>query len=145
MHNHTSVNLTNAAEEEMKLQGFELTPFPGHQKQLADILAGTVKDHRKRTDLRGLAWSSIDNDTSRDLDQIEWAERLEDGGIRVRVGVADVTATIGKDTPIDKFAARQCATIYTAARNFPMLPIELATGFTSLTPGGARHADGGGM
>jgi len=140
MHNHTPFNLANAAAEEMKLQGFELKPFPGQQQQLADILAGDVHDNRKRTDLRELAWSSIDNDTSRDLDQIEWAERLEDGGILVRVGVADVTATIAKDTPLDKFAARQCATIYTAARNFSMLPTELSTGLTSLNPGEERRA-----
>jgi exoribonuclease-2 len=140
MQPHTPFNLADAAAAEMKLQGFELTPIHGQQQQLADILAGNVRDTVKREDLRELAWSSIDNDTSRDLDQIEWAERLEDGGIRVRVGVADVAATVKKDTPLDKFAARQCATIYTAARNFSMLPTELSTGLTSLNPGEDRAA-----
>ena len=82
-------------------------------------------------DLRGLVWSSIDNDTSRDLDQIEVAERV-DGGIRVRVGVADVSASVRKDTPIDRHAAEQTQTVYTAVRNFPMLPLELSTDLTSL-------------
>ena len=49
-------------------------------------------------DLRGLLWSSIDNDTSRDLDQIEWAEQLADGRIRVLVGVADVDARVAEGT-----------------------------------------------
>lgn len=124
----------------MKLQGFELTPIAGQQQQLADIIAGAVRDTTKRDDLRDLAWSSIDNDTSRDLDQIEWAERLPDGGIRVRVGVADVAATVKKGTPLDQFAARQCATIYTAGRNFSMLPTELSTDLTSLNPGEDRAA-----
>ena len=82
-------------------------------------------------DLRGLMWSSIDNDTSRDLDQVEVAERVE-GAIRVRVGIADVAASVLKDTPLDKFAREQTQTVYTAVRNFSMLPTELSTDLTSL-------------
>ena len=90
-------------------------------------------------DLRGLLWSSIDNDTSRDLDQIEVAERV-DGGIRVRVGVADVSASVLKDTPIDEHAADQTQTVYTAVRNFSMLPTELSTDMTSLNEDEDRAA-----
>ena len=79
----------------------------------------------------GCFWSSIDNDTSRDLDQIEVAERV-DGGIRVRVGIADVADLVLKDTAIDQHAASQTETIYTAVRNFSMLPTELSTDLTSL-------------
>ncbi len=82
-------------------------------------------------DMRALLWSSIDNDTSRDLDQIEVAERV-DGGIRVRVGIADVSAAVLKGTPIDQHAADQTQTVYTAVRNFSMLPTELSTDMTSL-------------
>ena len=53
-------------------------------------------------DLRRLLWSSIDNDTSKDLDQIEWAEQLPDGRIRVLVGVADVDERVAKGTALDK-------------------------------------------
>ncbi|MEO6981972.1 MAG: RNB domain-containing ribonuclease [Edaphobacter sp.] len=91
-------------------------------------------------DLRGLAWSSIDNDTSRDLDQIEVAERV-DGGVRVRVGVADVSSSVLKDTPLDQHAAEQTVTVYTAVRNFSMLPMELSTDLTSLNEGEDRPAD----
>jgi exoribonuclease-2 len=96
-------------------------------------------------DLRGLLWSSIDNDTSRDLDQVEWAERASPsdakaGGIRVRVGVADVAARVGKGSPIDRHAAEQTKTVYTATRNFPMLPNDLSTGLTSLNENEDRAA-----
>jgi len=89
--------------------------------------------------VRGRVWASIDNDTSRDLDQIEEAERV-DGGIRVRVGIADVSAAVLKDTPIDQHAASQTETIYTAVRNFSMLPTELSTDMTSLNENEDRAA-----
>ena len=83
-------------------------------------------------DLRDLLWSSIDNDTSRDLDQIEVAEALPDGTVKVMIGIADVDAYVSKETPIDQHAARETTTVYTGIRNFPMLPEELSTGATSL-------------
>ena len=91
-------------------------------------------------DMRALFWSSIDNDTSRDLDQIEVAERVN-GGIRVRVGIADVSSSVFKGTPIDKHAADQTQTVYTAVKNFPMLPNELSTDLTSLNENEDRAAD----
>ena len=83
-------------------------------------------------DLRSLLWSSIDNDTSRDLDQLEVAERLPDGTTKVMVAIADVDAFVPKDSPIDQFAARQTTTVYAGVRNFSMLPEQLSTGTTSL-------------
>ena len=129
-----------AATAEMAHDGFDLAPVPGSVEQLQHILHSPQPVVPGAVDLRALAWSSIDNDTSRDLDQIEWAERLEDGGIRLHIAIADVAATVGKGTPLDQFAARQTQTVYTAARNFPMLPIELSTGLTSLNPGEDRNA-----
>src|SRR5271155_1676963 len=73
-------------------------------------------------DLRDLLWSSIDNDTSRDLDQIEYAEKLPDGTTKVLVGVADVDAFVSKGSPIDAHAAKETCTIYAGVRNFPMIP-----------------------
>jgi exoribonuclease-2 len=135
-----SFDLAAAASTEMVRQGFQPDFPPGSAEQLQHIrsasppaLDGNVRDQRS------LLWSSIDNDTSRDLDQIEFAERV-DGGIRVRVGVADVSASVPKDTPIDKHAAFQTKTVYTAARNFPMLPNELSTDLTSLNEDQDRAA-----
>ncbi len=83
-------------------------------------------------DLRSQLWSSIDNDTSRDLDQIEVAERLSNGDVKVLVGIADLDAFVSKQSAIDQHAARETTTVYAGIRNFPMLPEELSTGTTSL-------------
>ncbi len=83
-------------------------------------------------DQRGLLWSSIDNDTSRDLDQIEVAEQLSDGRIRVLVGIADVDAYVSKGLALDTHAKAETTTVYAEVRTFPMLPEQLSTGLTSL-------------
>jgi len=91
-------------------------------------------------DLRGLLWSSIDNDTSKDLDQIEWAEQLADGRIRVLVGVADVDARVGLGTVLDGHAKSETTSVYTGVKVFPMLPAELSEGITSLNENQDRVA-----
>src|SRR5271154_4351399 len=128
----TPFDLAAAASAEMIREGFH-PDFPADTgAQIASIRASLgVSTDKGARDLRALLWSSIDNDTSRDLDQIEVAERVA-GGIRVRVGIADVSAAVLKGTPIDRHAAEQTQTIYTAVRNFSMLPTELSTDMTSL-------------
>jgi exoribonuclease-2 len=91
-------------------------------------------------DLRDLAWCSIDNDDSRDLDQLTWAEDRGDGDTRILIAVADVDALVRKDTPIDKHAQHNTTSVYTAARVFSMLPEKLSTDLTSLNPGEDRAA-----
>lgn len=83
-------------------------------------------------DLRELPWVSIDNDDSRDLDQLSVAESLPDGLTRVRVAVADVDALVSMDSPVDRHARHNTTSVYTAARIFPMLPERLSTDLTSL-------------
>jgi len=132
--NPTQVDLQAVAKEVMQQRGFNPDFPPAVKKQLADLRAHppqivAAKDVR---DLRNLLWSSIDNDTSRDLDQIEVAERLPDDSVKVLVGIADVDAFVPKQTAIDQHAARETTTVYAGIRNFPMLPDELSTGRTSL-------------
>lgn len=133
-----------AAQTAMQEHGFEPEFSAEARNQLAGILANPpAADSSQRsglTDLRSLLWSSIDNDTSKDLDQIECAESLPDGRIRVRVGVADVDGTVGKGTPLDAHAARETTSVYTGVRVFPMLPVELSEGLTSLNEGQDREA-----
>jgi VacB/RNase II family 3'-5' exoribonuclease len=91
-------------------------------------------------DLTKLLWSSIDNDTSKDLDQIEWAEQLPDGRIRVLVGVADVDARVSQGSVIDSHARSETTSVYTGVKVFPMLPVELSEGITSLNENQDRVA-----
>jgi len=129
-----SVDLQAMARQVMLVRGFEPNFPPATQQQLADIRAHPpqLAPSDKVRDLRGLLWSSIDNDSSKDLDQIEAAERMPNGDVKVMVGIADVGAFVAKDSPIDKHAARETTTVYTGVCNFSMLPEELSTGASSL-------------
>ncbi|MEO7030310.1 MAG: RNB domain-containing ribonuclease [Acidobacteriaceae bacterium] len=126
-------DLSGAALDEMHAAGFKPEFGAGVAEQVAAIRESFTeqKPDASVEDLRALGWSSIDNDTSRDLDQIEFADRVAEG-IRLRVAVGDVAAAVGKGSPIDKHAQAQTQTIYTAVKNFPMLPFDLSTDMTSL-------------
>jgi VacB/RNase II family 3'-5' exoribonuclease len=134
------VDLQSTAKQIMLEYGFEPDFPPEVPRQLADLKAHPpqIKPGGDIRDLRNLLWSSIDNDTSRDLDQIEVAERLPNGDIKVLVGVADVDAFVPKHSPIDEHAAIETTSIYTGVRIFPMLPEELSTGLTSLLESGDK-------
>jgi ribonuclease R len=89
-------------------------------------------------DLRSLLWSSIDDRKSRDLDQVEYAERLPNDDICLRVGIANVDALVQKGSAIDSHAAENGTSVYTGVRTFPMLPEQLSTDMTSLVGGEDR-------
>jgi VacB/RNase II family 3'-5' exoribonuclease len=128
------IDLQAVARQVMLANGFQPDFSPAVQQQLTALKSqspqavpgGDVRD------LRGLLWSSIDNDTSKDLDQIEVAEQLPNGDVKVLVGIADVDTDVPKTTAIDEHAATQATTVYTGVRNFSMLPEVLSTGITSL-------------
>jgi VacB/RNase II family 3'-5' exoribonuclease len=83
-------------------------------------------------DLTGPSWCSIDNDDSRDLDQLTMAEPLAGGGARIRVAVADVSAAVVPGSALDGHAGTNTTSVYTPPQNFPMLPDRLSTDLTSL-------------
>ncbi len=91
-------------------------------------------------DLRALPWSSIDNEESRDLDQVEVAEQLANGAIRMKIGIADVDAFVPKGSPVDRYAGTNTCTLYTGVHIFPMLPEVLSTDRTSLLDDRDRFA-----
>ena len=134
-------NLVAAAHASMIEHGFQ-PDFPaGTDTQLAAIQAHPETPPIPGIkDLTGLLWSSIDNDTSKDLDQIEWAEQLPDGRIRVLVGVADVDARVKLGTVIDTHARSETTSVYTGVKVFPMIPAELSEGITSLNENEDRVA-----
>lgn len=133
-------DLVSAARQEMIHEGFQPDFAPGTDAQVAALRSHPAPSvtHDIR-DLRSLLWSSIDNDTSRDLDQIEVAERVN-GGVRVLVGIADVDSDVPIGSPIDDHARSQTTTVYTGVKTFPMLPVELLTGLTSLNENADRLA-----
>ena len=128
------IDLQAVAKDIVRQHGFEPDFPPAVGQQLAQLRANppAIAAGGDVRDLRQLLWSSIDNDTSRDLDQIEVAEQLSNGEIKVLVGIADLDSFIAKGSAIDQHAARETTTVYAGVRNFPMLPEELSTGKTSL-------------
>jgi VacB/RNase II family 3'-5' exoribonuclease len=125
------IDMVQVARRVVQDNGFTVDQPAG---LLASIPAGDPDEGAR--DLRSLAWSSIDNQESRDLDQIEVAERLPDGSIRVLVGIADVDAVVPKGSPIDHFAWLNTVSLYTGVHTFAMLPEELSTDRTSLLADG---------
>src|SRR5262245_2843884 len=91
-------------------------------------------------DLSALLWASIDNDDSRDLDQLSVCEPMAGGAVKILVAVADVDATVRKSSAIDDHARTNTTSVYTAAQVFPMLPEKLSTDLTSLGEGERRLA-----
>lgn len=135
MNQLTTFEFNALAREALIEDGFA-TGFPPHVSEAAqsldegriisDALSSGVRD------LRALLWSSIDNATSRDLDQVEYAEKLPNGDIRLLIGIAEVDEFVPKNSTIDRFAAENTISIYTGSHVFPMLPERLSTNLTSL-------------
>jgi VacB/RNase II family 3'-5' exoribonuclease len=134
---HSGFDLNAAAYQEMITEGFQPDFAPEAIRQLNALQPAAAASYAR--DLRSLLWSSIDNDTSRDLDQAEVAERVE-GGIRLLVAIADVDADVPLGSPIDQHAASQTTSVYTGVRTFPMLPERLSTDLTSLNQDADRLA-----
>src|SRR5262249_53322700 len=103
-----------------------------------DGIDGPARDEAR--DLRELLWCSIDNDDSRDLDQLSVCEELAGGAIPILVAVADVDAPVHARTPLAREAWHNTTSVYTAAEIFPMLPERLSTDLTSLNPNVDRVA-----
>ncbi len=131
--NPSHLDLQATAREIMQRHGFEPDfPAPVQAQLLSLGKQSVISPAGDVRDMRNLLWSSIDNDTSRDLDQIEVVERASNDDVKVMIGIAEIDAFVPKQTPIDQHAARETTTVYTGIQNFPMLPEELSTGITSL-------------
>jgi ribonuclease R len=141
-----SISLERVALRAMVDNGFHPEPPGAVGREVAALPPAGVDPRSDRgepsdagvRDLRGLLWSSIDNVTSKDLDQIEVAESIADGGIRLRIGIADVDALVPKGSAIDAHAAENATSVYTGVSVFPMLPDALSTDRTSLVEAGER-------
>ena len=121
----------------MRTHGLEPDFPPEALAEVASLNAPPQSTGIPLGDLRALPWCSIDNDDSRDLDQVSVADTLPGGLVKVLVGIADVDATVLKGSPVDRHAEVNTTSVYTPAVIFPMLPEKLSTNLTSL----ADHAD----
>ena len=121
-------------------RGLEPDFSPAAVVELASIREPSAVNQPHVRDLRGLLWCSIDNDDSRDLDQLSVAEALVGGTTKVLVAVADVEALVRRGSPLDDHARTNTTSVYTAGGTFPMLPEKLSTDLTSLGFGADRLA-----
>ncbi|MEZ5607037.1 MAG: RNB domain-containing ribonuclease [Burkholderiaceae bacterium] len=140
LHPHQKEELAELAVAAMRERGLQPEFSGAALQQLASIDAPGPADGPDTIDLTGLPWCSIDNDDSRDLDQLTVCEVLADGSVKIRVAIADVDGLVEKDTPIDRHAQINTTSVYTSARIFPMLPEKLSTDLTSLNPAVDRGA-----
>ena len=116
-----------------------LPDFSAEALQEANSLAPAPAQPGVR-DLSGRLWASIDNDDSRDLDQLSVAEPASGDSVRVLIAVADVDSLVPRGCPLDEHACHNTTSVYTAAQIFPMLPEKLSTDLTSLVQDKPRLA-----
>src|SRR5678816_1448698 len=128
-------NLNAIARQAMIDHGLQPDFSPEAQRQAESLSTADSKTLPAIRDLRKLLWSSIDNDDTRDLDQLAVAEPLAGGAIKIMVAVADVDALVSPGSAIDDHARSNTTSVYTAAKIFPMLPEKLSTDLTSLREG----------
>jgi VacB/RNase II family 3'-5' exoribonuclease len=131
-------SLKAIARRAMLERGFEPDYSPDATAQVRQ-LSEAVQSNTHRRDLRDRLWCSIDNDDSRDLDQLSVAE-IRGGATAILVAIADVDALVPCDSPVDRHAQGNTTSVYTPAEIFPMLPERLSTDLTSLNEGEDRHA-----
>ena len=140
LHPHQKDELAELAVIAMRERGLEPEFSAAVKRQLDEIDGESEEDGAGIVDMTGLLWCSIDNDDSRDLDQLTVSETLPDGSVKIMVAIADVDTLVAKDTPIDRHAQINTTSVYTSARIFPMLPEKLSTDLTSLNPNQVRVA-----
>jgi exoribonuclease-2 len=133
-------SLAAIARRAMIEHGLQPDFSPEAQRQADSTFTTSANTRPAIRDLRALLWSSIDNDDTRDLDQLVVAEPLSAGIVKILVAIADVDALVARGSPIDDHARSNTTSVYTAAKVFPMLPERLSTDLTSLHEGQERLA-----
>jgi exoribonuclease II len=137
-HTSADVDLRSIAKRAMLDRGF-LIQVPDEAQSQLKIEREPAFETLKLPDLTSWLWSSIDNDDSRDLDQIEYAKK-EKAGTRIYIGVADVDWFVPLNTALDQAAEHNTTSVYTGIMTFPMLPEHLSTDLSSLNENVRRLA-----
>ncbi len=136
---NSSIDLTSLAKQSM-IEHQLLPDFPlAVLTEVSQLTSPEKINSPEVKDLRHLLWFSIDNDDSRDLDQITFAEKLDEQ-FKIYVGIADVDSLVKKGSAIDRYAQHNTTSVYTPTKLFPMLPEKLSTYLTSLNENEERIA-----
>lgn len=136
---HHRAILKNIARRAMLDRGL-LPDFSRQALAELNLIQGSATPESSTRDLTKLLWCSIDNDDSRDLDQLTVAEAISGGAVKILVAVADVDTVVKKRSALDDHARHNTTSVYTPAEIFPMLPEKLSTDLTSLNPEADRLA-----
>lgn len=135
-----SINLTELAKRSM-LERHLLPNFPqAALKEVEQIKEAARPSSEEVKDMRHFLWFSLDNDDSRDLDQLTFAEEIDDTRFKMYIAIADVDSLVKKDSAIDSYAQHNTTSVYTPTKIFPMLPEKLSTNLTSLNENENRMA-----
>ncbi len=134
-----AATLSKIADQAMTERGFNLDFPPEVMAEIAPLTVSPPPISNFR-DLRQLLFFSIDNDDSKDLDQLTYVEKTDSGKDRIYVAIADVDGIVKTGAQTDRYAAHNTTSVYTPAKIFPMLPPKLSTDLTSLNPGSDRSA-----
>lgn len=126
-----TIDLTELAKQAMVERNM-LPDIPQKVEQMVEKMISQPSPMPGTKDLRNKLWFSIDNEISRDLDQVTYAERLEEDRFKLYIGIADVDCLVKKEDAIDQFACHNTTSVYTPTKIFPMLPEKLSTNLTSL-------------
>jgi exoribonuclease-2 len=133
-------SLLTIAVKAMVDKGFEPEFPPAALQQLQSLREPSAQEAGPLKDLTSLLWCSIDNDDSKDLDQLSVGENLPENRLKIYVAVADVDELVKLGTPLDLHAKKNTTSVYTGIKIFPMLPERLSTDLTSLNENEKRVA-----
>ncbi|MHB2019711.1 MAG: RNB domain-containing ribonuclease, partial [Candidatus Xenobia bacterium] len=140
VHHADEADLHRIGEAAYKLAGFRAEVTAAERAQIAAANPARVMGEPGVRDMRDRCWSAIDNTSSKDPDQVSYAERLPDGNIRIYVAVADVDDVVGQKSPLDQRALDNMTSVYTDLDTYNMLPVELCNDKTVLVAGRDRPA-----
>ena len=98
------------------------------------------EEKAERTDLTHLKVYTIDDESTREIDDGLSCETLADGRQKLWIHIADPSRWMSVGDTLDTEARKRCTTVYLPTGAIPMFPFELAAGPMSLVQGEKRCA-----
>ena len=137
--NHRAI-LQRIARRAMLDKGFLIDFTDSSLAAVNGLQESDIKAGGQIRDLRNLCWCSIDNDDSKDLDQLTVVIPVTPESVRILIAIADVDSRVNKESEMEEHARHNTTSVYTSAQIFPMLPEKLSTDLTSLKFNAERPA-----